>query len=55
MAHYVSDQIFEVVIGTEGSFSTQIMYVTAEKSGEGKSSYALNIADSDGWGVRRIL
>ena len=55
MAHYVSDQIFEVVTGTEGSFSTQIMYVTAENSAEGESLYALNIADSDGWGVRKIL
>ncbi|MEC8299918.1 MAG: Tol-Pal system beta propeller repeat protein TolB [Pseudomonadota bacterium] len=54
MAHYVSDQIFEVVTGIEGSFSTQIMYVTAEKSVDGESLYALNIADSDGWGVRRI-
>ena len=55
MAHYVSDQIFEVVTGTEGSFSTQIMYVTAEKFAEDKRLYALNIADSDGWGVKRIL
>ncbi len=55
MAHYVSDQIFEVVTGTEGSFSTQIMYVTAEKLPEDERLYALNIADSDGWGVKRIL
>ena len=55
MAHYVSDQIFEVVTGTEGSFSTQIMYVTAEKLAEDQRLYALNIADSDGWGVKRIL
>ena len=55
MAHYVSDEIFEVVTGTEGSFSTQIMYVTAEKLAEEQRLYALNIADSDGWGVKRIL
>lgn len=54
MAHHVSDVVFEELTGIEGAFSTQIMYVTAEDTAEGRR-FALNIADADGYRVNRIL
>ena len=54
MAHHVSDVVFEELTGIEGAFSTQIMYVTAQDTEQGRR-FALNIADADGHRVNRIL
>ncbi|MBA58226.1 MAG: Tol-Pal system beta propeller repeat protein TolB [Gammaproteobacteria bacterium] len=54
MAHYVSDQVYKEVTGTEGAFSTEIMYVTVEENADSRL-FSLNIADSDGRNVRQIL
>lgn len=54
MAHYVSDVVFEELTGIEGAFSTQIMYVTALDTDEGRR-FTLNIADADGHRVRKVL
>lgn len=52
-AHQVSDLVYEAIIGTRGAFSTQIVYVTSKKVVNG--SYALQVADSDGYNPRTIL
>ena len=54
MAHHVSDVVFNELTGIEGPFSTQIMYVTAMDHDQGRH-FALNIADADGYGVRKVL
>jgi len=54
MAHHVSDVVFNELTGIEGAFSTQIMYVTAMDHDQGRH-FALNIADADGYGVRKVL
>ena len=54
MAHHVSDVVFEELTGIEGAFSTQIMYVTALDTEEGRL-FRLNIADADGHRVDTIL
>lgn len=54
MAHHVSDVVFEELTGIEGAFSTQIMYVTALDTADGRL-FRLNIADADGHRVNTIL
>ena len=54
MAHHISDVVFETLTGIAGSFSTQIMYITA--SGPLlDQTFRLNIADADGHNVRTVL
>ena len=48
IAHYISDMIYQKLTGIRGAFSTRIVYVTAQQYGEGKVSYRLKMADSDG-------
>lgn len=54
MAHHVSDVVFNELTGIKGAFSTQIMYVTAMDDDQGRH-FALNIADADGYRVRKVL
>ena len=54
MAHHASDVVFEKLTGIEGAFSTQIMYVTALDTEEGRQ-FALNVADADGHRVNTVL
>ncbi len=54
MSHYVSDVVFEKLTGIEGSFSTQIMYITATGSDD-KRLFKLNIADADGHRVDTVF
>jgi TolB protein len=54
MAHHVSDVVFSELTGIKGAFSTQIMYVTAIDDDKGRQ-FALNIADADGYRVRKVL
>ncbi len=49
IAHYISDQIYEKLIGVPGAFSTQILYVTLERDITNRSLYRLRRADSDGY------
>ena len=53
-AHYVSDYVYEKMIGIQGSFSTKIVFVR-ESVRRGKREYSLNIADADGKRERLIL
>ncbi len=49
IAHYISDQIYEKLIGVPGAFSTQILYVTLERDITNRPLYRLRRADSDGY------
>jgi len=48
MAHYVADQGFEKLTGIKGSFSTKLLFVTAERFGVNNTRYTLQRADYDG-------
>lgn len=54
IAHQISDIIYEALTGERGAFDTRIAYVTELKTG-GKSVYALNVADSDGFNPQVVL
>ena len=47
MAHYIADQAFEKLTGIKGAFSTRLLYVTAERMGDG-TRYTLQRSDYDG-------
>ncbi|MGB7216583.1 MAG: Tol-Pal system beta propeller repeat protein TolB [Gammaproteobacteria bacterium] len=52
-AHRIADMIFEELTGIPGVFSTQIAYVSEERSGETRT-YRLIVADADGENARVI-
>ncbi len=54
VAHYISDLIYEKIIGLKGAFSTRIAYVTV-KDDDGGPSYQLIVADADGYGPRSMV
>lgn len=54
VAHKISDEIYQKLTGERGVFSTQIAYVTLQRSGK-KTQYQLNIADADGANPRMIF
>lgn len=53
-AHQASDIIYEELTGERGAFDTRIAYVTEGRSGDA-SSYALHVADSDGFNPQTVL
>ena len=55
LAHQISDQIYKALTGTPGAFSTSIAYVTALRDTRGNHRYALQVADSDGYGPKTIM
>ncbi|MBS0589380.1 MAG: Tol-Pal system beta propeller repeat protein TolB [Proteobacteria bacterium] len=54
LAHQVADVIYEKITGVRGAFWTRIAYVTAKGLGN-NTSYALMIADSDGYGPQQVV
>lgn len=54
-AHYIADRVFEQLTGLKGAFATKIVYVTAERLGDGKQRYRLQLADWDGARAQTIL
>jgi len=54
IAHQVADLVYEKIIGIRGAFWTRIAYVTAKGSG-GNMSYALMVADSDGFNPQTVV
>jgi TolB protein len=48
MAHHVADQAFEKLTGIKGTFSTKMLYVTAERFGVNNTRYTLQRSDYDG-------
>ena len=54
IAHQVADVIYEKITSVRGAFWTRIAYVTARGIGN-NASYALMIADSDGYGPQTVV
>jgi len=53
-AHRVADMIYEKLTGIQGVFDTQIAYVTAQGTGNGRT-YALLVSDADGENEHTIM
>lgn len=47
IAHQISDDIYEALLGENGSFNTFLTYVTVLKDRKGEKTYQLNISDAD--------
>ncbi|HEX7916698.1 Tol-Pal system beta propeller repeat protein TolB [Rudaea sp.] len=54
IAHRVADAVYEKITGVRGAFDTRIAYVTAKGIGN-NASYALMVADSDGYGPQQVV
>jgi len=54
-AHFLSDQIYESILGIRGSFDTRLAYVTVSKNSQGKKEYRLEISDSDAQNPKTII
>lgn len=54
VAHYISDLIYEKIMGVKGAFATKIAYITAVGTG-GKITYSLMIADADGYKPQTVV
>src|SRR5690606_13845370 len=52
-AHRIADMVFEEWIGIPGVFSTQIAYVSEQRSGD-QRRYQLIVADADGENARIV-
>ncbi len=55
LAHHISDQIFEQLIGKRGVFSTHIAYVLIENTGKSGRRFNLMVADADGYNQQKLL
>lgn len=53
VAHHIADLIYEKLTGEKGAFNTRIAYITATRGQT--PSYALMIADSDGYNPQTVL
>jgi TolB protein len=53
-AHQIADAIYEKILGVRGAFWTRIAYVVQSGVGK-KASYALMVADSDGYNPQTIV
>ncbi len=47
ISHQISDDIYEALLGENGSFNTLLTYITVTKNAKGEKTYQLNISDSD--------
>lgn len=50
VAHYISDVVYEKIMGVQGAFSTKIAYITQKQLTKTKQEYRLQVADADGHG-----
>lgn len=50
VAHYISDVVYEKIMGVRGAFSTKIAYITQKQLTKTKQEYRLQVADADGYG-----
>lgn len=55
VAHLISDNIYKVLTGIDGVFSTRIAYVTANRSPQGVDQYRLQVSDADGYRAQTVL
>lgn len=54
LAHFISDLIYEKLIGEKGIFSTRLAYISVQQ-GPRSSRYALEVADADGENPQSLL
>ncbi|MBA8882594.1 Tol-Pal system beta propeller repeat protein TolB [Dokdonella fugitiva] len=55
IAHQVADAIYEKILGVRGAFWTRIAYITATGTPPKNMSYALMVADSDGYNPQVVV
>jgi TolB protein len=55
LAHHISDQIYEQLIGKKGIFSTHIAYILVQDEGKPTKRYNLVVADADGYNQQKLL
>ena len=55
IGHEISNVVYELVTGTRGAFTTQILYIVSEELGPGNTVYRLEKADYDGQRAQVLL
>ena len=55
VSHQMSDMVYKTLTGERGAFDTRIAYVTETSDLSGARTYAMNIADSDGFNAFPVL
>ncbi len=55
IAHEISNVVFEIVTGTRGAFTTQILYIVAEEHSPGNITFRLEKSDYDGQRAEVLL
>ncbi|MBA8888349.1 TolB protein [Dokdonella fugitiva] len=55
IAHQVADAIYEKITGVRGAFWTRVAYITATGTPPKNMSYALMVADSDGYNPQVVV
>lgn len=55
IGHAISNVVYELVTGTRGAFTTQILYIVSEELGPGNTIYRLEKADYDGQRAQVLL
>jgi len=55
IAHYLSDKIYNLLLGQKGAFDTRLTYVTVTNSKKYGKIYQLEIADSDGHNAQTVF
>lgn len=55
LAHHVSDQLYEKLIGIRGVFSTRIAYILVTDKHTRHRQYSLQVADMDGHNAKPLL
>ena len=55
LAHKISDDVYEQLLGVPGVFSTKIAYVLVNHSGLSSARYQLMVADADGFNPQPLL
>jgi TolB protein len=54
LAHHISDEIYEKLIGEKGIFSTRIAYILVQR-GSNQTRYSLEVGNIDGHDVQSLL
>ncbi len=55
IGHEISNVVYELVTGTRGAFTTQILYIVSEELGPGNTIYRLEKSDYDGQRAQVLL
>lgn len=55
IAHFLSDQIYQSLLGIKGAFDTRLAYVTVSNLANNKKEYKLEISDSDANNAQTVL